>query len=215
VTARFADRTAAGRELAERLATSLPSEGNLLVLGLPRGGVPVAAEVASALGAPLDVFVVRKLGLPGQEELAMGAVASGGLRVFNEDLLVRIRIPAALLERVAAAEELEVVRREASYRGGRPPVDVGGRVVVLVDDGVASGATMRAAVGTLRQRAPARIVVAVPTASASAVEALAREADEVVCLVTPEPFYAVGMSYDDFTEVTDDEVRARLSSPGT
>jgi predicted phosphoribosyltransferase len=215
VTARFADRSAAGRELAERLATSLPSAGNLLVLGLPRGGVPVAAEVASALGAPLDVFVVRKLGLPGQEELAMGAVASGGLRVLNEDLLARIRISAALLERVAAAEELEVVRREASYRGGRPPVDVGGRVVVLVDDGLATGSTMRAAVGTLRQRAPARIVVGVPTASASAVETLAREADEVVCLVTPEPFYAVGMSYDDFDEVTDDEVRALLSSPGS
>jgi predicted phosphoribosyltransferase len=212
VTARFADRTAAGRELAERLAASLSSEDDLLVLGLPRGGVPVAAEVAAALGAPLDVFVVRKLGLPGQEELAMGAVASGGLRVLNEDLLARVRIPGALLERVQEAEELEVVRREASYRGGRLPVDVRGRVVVLVDDGLATGSTMRAAVAALRQRGPARIVVAVPTASAIAVEALAREADEVVCLVTPDPFYAVGMSYDDFAEVTDDEVRALLSS---
>jgi predicted phosphoribosyltransferase len=212
--ARFADRKAAGRELAERLAASLSSQDASLVLGLPRGGVPVAVEVASAVGAPLDVFVVRKLGLPGQEELAMGAVASGGLRVLNEELLARIRLPGAMLERVAAAEELEVVRREASYRGGRPPVDVGGRVVILVDDGLATGSTMRAAVQALRQRAPARIVVGVPTASASAVEALAREADEVVCLITPEPFYAVGMSYDDFAEVTDDEVRALLSSSG-
>ena len=211
MTRRFRDRAEAGRELADRLRTLNLGE-DVLVLGLPRGGVPVAYEVAKALGAPLDVFVVRKLGLPGQKELAMGAVASGGIRVLNDELLGRLHVPFVEIERVAAIEEAEIVRREELYRPGRGAADVRGRTVVVVDDGLATGSTMRAAVAALRRRKPARLVVAVPTASEEAVAAVEREADGIVCLHAPDPFWAVGMSYVDFSEITDDEVRALISA---
>ncbi len=210
MTRRYRDREQAGRELADRLLAK--ELGDVIVLGLPRGGVPVAYEVARALGAPLDVSVVRKLGVPGQKELAMGAVATGGVRVLNEGLLVRLQLPASELERIVRSEEAEILRQEERYRPGRGPADVRGRTVVVVDDGLATGSTMRAAVAALRQLAPVRIVVAVPTASEGAVAAVASEADDVVSLDMPDPFWAVGMSYDDFSEVTDDEVSALLAS---
>jgi predicted phosphoribosyltransferase len=183
----------------------------VIVLGLPRGGVPVAARVAAALGAPLDVFVVRKLGVPGREELAMGAIATGGVRVLNDDVLGRLHIPEAVVEEVAAAEARELARREARYRAGRPPPDLAGRVVVLVDDGLATGSSMRAAVAAARALGPARIVVAVPTAPRSTCEGLAAEADEVICHSMPRPFRAVGHSYRSFPQTTDEEVAALLA----
>jgi predicted phosphoribosyltransferase len=206
----FRDRAEAGRNLAERLREDGLNE-EALVLALPRGGVPVAFEIARGLGAPLDVFVVRKLGMPGHEELALGAIASGGTRVVNDDLVAELGIGADVLDRVAAREAVELERRERLYRGGRPAVGVTGRTVVLVDDGIATGATVRAAVSALRAGHPARIVVAVPTASRSALSALRSLADVVVCLVEPEPFVAVALSYLDFSEVSDDDVRALLS----
>jgi putative phosphoribosyl transferase len=206
---RFHDRSHAGRLLAERLEPYAGRE-DVVVLALPRGGVPVGYEIAKALGAPLDVFVVRKLGLPGQEELAMGALASGGTRVVNEELVARLHLSQELIDRVAEVEAAELERRERLYRGARPAVNVAGRVVVLVDDGLATGSTMRAAAVVLRTSGPSRLVVAVPTASEGACEALRLIVDEVVCLMTPEPFYAVGMSYDDFSEVQDDDLRALL-----
>ena len=180
------------------------------MLALPRGGVPVAAEVALALRAPLDIVVVRKLGVPGHEELAMGAVASGARRVLNCEIVESLRIPDRVIETVAAQEIAELERRESLYRGDRPPPEIRGRTVILVDDGLATGATMRAAIRALRQQQPAQIVVAVPTASLDTCEALKREADDVVCAMTPEPFLAVGRSYEDFTQTTDDEVRDLL-----
>jgi erythromycin esterase-like protein/adenine/guanine phosphoribosyltransferase-like PRPP-binding protein len=188
----------------------------VLVLALPRGGVPVAYEVARALGAPLDVFVVRKLGVPGYEELAMGAVATGGVRVLNEQLVERLGIPEQMIDAVAAHERQELARRERLYRGGRPPPDVRGRTVILVDDGLATGATMHAAIQALRQQHPARIVVAVPTASPETCEEMKAKADDVICGITPEPFHAVGRWYRDFSQTTDEEVRvllARRSDP--
>jgi predicted phosphoribosyltransferase len=213
--ARFRNRTEAGRLLAQRLA-AYANRPDVLVLALPRGGVPVAAEVARALGAPLDVFLVRKLGLPGQEELAMGAVATGGVRVVNEALVRALGIPDAVIEAVAAKEQQELARRERLYRGDRPPPDMRGRTVILVDDGLATGATMLAAIRALKQQQPARTVVAVPTAASETCEALKAEVDDVVCAVTPEPFYSVGLWYEDFSQTTDDEVRALLaqSAPG-
>ena len=208
---RFRDRAEAGQLLAERLV-EYATRDDVVVFALPRGGVPVGFEVARRLGAPLDVLLVRKLGVPGQEELAMGALASGGTRVLNEELVSQLRVPTELIERVAAAEAIELERRERLYRGSRPTADVAGRVVILVDDGLATGATMRAAAVALRSRRPSHIVVAVPTGSGAAVEMLGRVADDVICLSSPEPFYAVGMSYDDFSEVADDEVRALLSA---
>lgn len=196
--------------LADRLREAGLGE-KALVLALPRGGVPVAFEVARGLGAPLDVFVVRKLGMPGHEELALGAIASGGTRVVNDDLVEQLRIGADVLDHVTAREAIELERRERLYRGERPVTDVAGRTVVLVDDGVATGATVRAAVSALRAGHPARIVVAVPTASRSALSALRVLADDVVCLVAPEPFVAVALSYLDFSEVSDDDVRDLLS----
>jgi erythromycin esterase-like protein/predicted phosphoribosyltransferase len=213
---RFRDRREAGRLLAAKL-TAYARRPGVLVLALPRGGVPVAAEVASALGAPLDVLVVRKLGIPGYEEVAMGAVATGGMRVLNEALVERLGIPDHVIDAVAAEEERELKRREILYRGGRPPPEIRGRTVILVDDGLATGATMLAAVKALRQRQPARIVAAVPVASSDTCEALKAEADEVVCAVTPQPFEAVGRWYEDFSQTTDDEVRsllARQQQPG-
>lgn len=210
MTRRFRDRREAGRELAERLRATRRAD-DVVVLGLPRGGVPVAWEVARALAAPLDVFVVRKLGVPGQRELAMGAVASGGVRVLNEELLARLRLPPAELDRAVHMAEAEIRRQEEQYRPGRAATDVRARTVIVVDDGLATGSTMRAAVAALRMLEPAGIVVGVPTAPEGAVAALARDADEVVCLDQPDPFWAVGMSYVDFSEVTDDEVGALLS----
>lgn len=179
----------------------------LLVLGLPRGGVPVAAEVAAALGASLDAFLVRKLGVPGREELAMGAVASGGVRVLNEEVVRGLAIPPDTLAAVTAAAEQELRDRERAWRGDRAPVEVGGRSLIVVDDGVATGSTVRVAIAALRRQRPASITVAVPTAPEATIARLCREADEVVCAVTPEPFLAVGTSYVDFTATTDEEVR--------
>ena len=207
----FRDRVDAGRQLLSRLA-GYRGRPDVLVLALPRGGIPVGYEVARGLGAPLDVFVVRKLGVPGQEELAMGAIASGGVRVVNDDVVDALRIPPAVLDRVAAEEARELERRQRSYRGGRPAPDVTGRTVILVDDGLATGSTMRAAVAALRQLGPARIVVAVPVAARPTCDDLRREVDEIVCLATPEPFMAVGRFYDDFSQTTDDEVRELLAA---
>ncbi len=207
---RFANRLDAGRRLADAL-TTYAGRRDVVVLGLPRGGVPVAAEVARALAAPLDVFLVRKLGVPGHEELAMGAIASGGVRVLNDDVLEGLRIPAAVVEDVTEAEAAELERREEAYRGGRPPLGVRGQVVIVVDDGLATGSTMRAAVAALRRLEPARIVVAVPTGASETCQMLRDEADEVVCLMTPDPFHAVGLWYGDFRPTTDDQVRALLA----
>jgi putative phosphoribosyl transferase len=210
----FRDRADAGQKLLSRLR-AYAGRSDLLVLGLPRGGIPVAYEVARGLGAPLDVFVVRKLGVPGQEELAMGAIATGGVRVVNRDVVRALGIPADVLDRVAQEEARELERRERSYRGERPEPRVKGRTVILVDDGLATGSTMRAAVAALRQQDPARIVVAVPVAAPSTCEELRREVDEVVCHETPEPFMAVGRFYDDFSQTTDEEVRELLAAAPT
>jgi erythromycin esterase-like protein/hypoxanthine phosphoribosyltransferase len=209
---RFRNRNEAGRLLAEKL-TAYANRPDVLVLALPRGGVPVAYEVARALGAPLDVFLVRKLGVPGYEELAMGAVATGGARVLNDQIVQRLGIPRYIIDAVAAREQQELARRERLYRGGRPPPDVRGRTVILVDDGLATGATMRAAIMALRQLQPARIIVAVPTASPETCDELKTEADDVVCGITPEPFLAVGHWYEDFSQITDEEVRDLLTRP--
>ena len=205
----FRDRVEAGDTLAGLLG-HYAGRPDVLVLALPRGGVPVAARVAEALGAPLDVFVVRKLGVPGQPELAMGAIATGGVRVVNEQVVGRLRLGEADLQRVAEAEERELARRERSYREGRGPPDLAGQVVILVDDGLATGSTMRAAVGAARRLGPARVVVAVPTAPASICQRLGEEADEVVCATTPRPFRAVGYSYRSFPQTSDEEVRSLL-----
>jgi predicted phosphoribosyltransferase len=207
---RFRDRSEAGRLLAAKLA-DYADRPDVVVLALPRGGVPVAYEVARALGAPLDVFLVRKLGIPGHEELAMGAVATGGVRVLNEQVVRALRIPDYVIDAIAAKEEQELARRERLYRGDRPPPDVRGRTVILVDDGLATGATMHAAIQALRQQQPAHIVVAVPAASPEACDELKEEVDDVVCAVTPEPFYAVGLWYEDFSQTTDEEVRDLLA----
>jgi predicted phosphoribosyltransferase len=206
----FQDRREAGRILAAKLK-KFANRADVLVLALPRGGVPVAHEVARSLGAPLDVFIVRKLGVPGYEELAMGAVATGGVRVLNDDIVTGLRIPAYLIESVTAQEQAEVKRRERLYRGGRPAPDVRGCTVLLVDDGLATGATMRAAVRALRQQQPVRIVVAVPVAAPETHAALAADADEVVSELTPTPFQSVGRWYEDFEQTTDEEVRDLLA----
>ena len=205
----FRNRREAGRLLAKKL-TNYAGRPDVLVLALPRGGVPVAYEVAQALRAPLDLFIVRKLGIPGYEELAMGAVATGGGRVLNEQIVTGLRIPDYIIDGVAAQEQQEIARRERLYRGGRPPPDVRGKTIILVDDGLATGATMLAAVKALRQQQPARIVVAVPTAAAETCEQLRKEVDEVICAMTPQPFEAVGRWYEDFTQTTDEEVRDLL-----
>jgi predicted phosphoribosyltransferase len=210
---RFRNRTDAGRQLAEKLA-AYTHRPDVLVLALPRGGVPVGGEVARALGAPLDIFLVRKLGVPGYEELAMGAVATGSVRVLNDEIVRGLGISEHEIDAAVARELQELARRERLYRGDRPPPDVAGRTVILVDDGLATGATMRAAIRASRQQQPARIVVAVPTASADTSETLKTEADDVVCAMTPEPFFAVGHWYEDFTQTTDDEVRELLARRG-
>jgi erythromycin esterase-like protein/predicted phosphoribosyltransferase len=209
----FSDRKEAGRKLADKLA-SFAHRSDVLVLALPRGGVPVAFEVANRLRAPLDVLIVRKLGVPGYEELAMGAIVADGAPVLNEDVVAALRVPPYIIETVAAKERQELRRRERLYRGGRTPPDVKGRTVVLVDDGLATGSTMLAAIQGLRQGQPARIIAAVPVAPPDICEMLRREADEVICAVTPKPFVAVGHWYREFAQTTDQEVRRLLAAAG-
>ena len=206
----FRDRFDAGRALAAKLAR-YANRPDVLVLALPRGGVPVGFEVARALNAPLDVFLVRKLGVPGREELAMGAIATGGVRVLNEEVVGALGIPDEEIEAVAAEEQEELERRAREYRGDRSPPDVRGKTVILVDDGLATGSTMRAAVAALRRQGPARIVLAVPVAAASACESFHGQVDQVICAMTPEPFVAVGLWYEDFSPTTDAEVRDLLA----
>jgi putative phosphoribosyl transferase len=206
---RFKNRREAGQRLADQLKKYADRE-DVIVLGLPRGGVPVGYEVAARLNAPLDVFVVRKLGVPGEEELAMGAIASGGVRVLNQDVIQSLGISEALIERVARREQEELERRERLYRGARQPAQVEGRTVILVDDGLATGASMRAAVKALKALGPKEIVVAVPTAPPEACRELARLVDEIVCLMTPRPFMGVGAWYEEFGQTTDEEVREVL-----
>jgi putative phosphoribosyl transferase len=205
----YRDRRHAGADLAGLLGR-FGGRSDVVVLGLPRGGVPVACEVARALGAPLDVFLVRKLGTPGHRELAMGAIASGGVRVLNEDVVTWYGIPEAAIEDVAREEQAELERRERAYRGGRPPIDLRDRVVLLIDDGLATGSTMRAAVQAVRAHQPARIVVAVPVGSPETCRAFSKIADEVVCAREPAHFAAVGEWYRDFSQTTDEEVRDLL-----
>jgi predicted phosphoribosyltransferase len=211
VLTRYQDRRHAGRVLATAL-TAYEGARDVVVLAIPRGGVPVAYEIATRLDAPLDVFAVRKLGVPGHEELAMGAIGSGGVTVLNRDLIEKLGIPEAALRRVIAAEQAELERREQLYREGRPPLEVTGKTCILVDDGLATGSTMRAAVAALRQRRARKVVVAVPIAAPTTCEELGYEADDVVCAETPEPFVAVGLWYADFEQTTDDEVRALLAA---
>jgi putative phosphoribosyl transferase len=208
----FRDRLEAGRVLAGRLQ-SYAGRRDVVVLALPRGGVPVAYEVARALGAPLDVFLVRKLGVPGHEELAMGAIATGGVRVLNQEVVRGLGIPDEVLDLVAEEEGRELERREHEYRDDRPPLDVRGRTVILIDDGLATGSTMRAAVAALRRQQPAWVVVAVPVGATETCSDFRGEADEVVCARTPDPFYAVGLWYGDFSQTSDEEVRQLLESP--
>lgn len=205
----FEDRRDGGRVLAGHLSR-YAGRDDVVVLALPRGGVPVGYEVARALRAPLDVFVVRKLGTPGQEELALGAIASGGVQVLNNDVIDTVGVPEQTIKAIAAREIGELTRREQQYRGNRPPIDVAGKIAILVDDGLATGSTMRAAALALRQLGPSRIIVAVPVASAATCERLRGDVDEVLCIHTPENFFAVGQWYRDFAQTTDEEVRELL-----
>ena len=207
---RFANRREAGRLLADRLAQYAKRE-DVIVLGLPRGGVPVAYEIASALQARLDVFICRKLGLPSQEELAIGAIASGGIRVLHEELATALGVSAQDLEVTVAKEEKELERRERLYRGGIAPLVLRDRIVILVDDGIATGSTMEAALLALRHLRPAKIVVAVPVAPPSSLASLRSLADEVVCITVPESLYAISQFYEDFNQLTDEEVLALLT----
>jgi len=207
---RFADRSDAGHQLARALAPRFAGRADLIVLGLPRGGVPVAFELANALDAPLDVFIVRKIGLPGHEEFGIGAIASGGVRVVDEQVLRSYGIDDETLERITARERQELERRERRYRDDRAFPDLRGRTVILVNDGLATGSTMRAAVAALREEGPREIVVAVPVGARETCGSLAREVDDIICLRTPEPFYAVGLWYEDFDQTTDEEVHDLL-----
>ncbi len=207
----FRDRTEAGRALAERVKSSV-SDANVLVLALPRGGVPVGFEVARVLGADLDIFLVRKLGLPGEEELAVGAIASGGVRVLNEDLIRYLRVSPAVIEQITEREQRELARREQLYRDDRPPPPVRDRTVVLVDDGLATGATMLAASHALHPAGAHRIIIAVPVAAPQTCRDLRKEVDEIICLATPHPFGAVGIWYEDFSQTTDEDVRHLLQA---
>jgi putative phosphoribosyl transferase len=206
----FSNRTEAGRLLAEKLV-KYADRTDVIVLGLPRGGVPVAYEVAKRLGVPLDVFIVRKLGVPGFEELAVGAIASGGVRVLNEDVLRALPNADETIESITARETAELERREQSYRDGRPAPELRDRIVILIDDGLATGATMRAAVKALRQRGAAKIVVAVPVGPPDTCREFEDQADEVICTSVPEFFQAVGQYYEDFSQTSDDEVRELLA----
>ena len=205
----FRDRTEAGKLLAAQLA-AYANQQDPIVLALPRGGVPVGFEIAQALHVPLDVIVVRKLGVPGQEELAMGAIATGGIRILNKDVVQFLNIPDEVIDDITAQELQELERREHLFRGERPAYDVGGRTVILVDDGIATGATMHAAVAAIKQRQPTRIIIAVPTAAPSTCDEFAAEVDELVCVIRPEPFIAVGYWYRQFSQTSDEEVRSLL-----
>jgi predicted phosphoribosyltransferase len=205
----FRDRADAGRYLAAALS-EYADRPDVLILALPRGGVPVAFEVARALHAPLDVFLVRKLGFPGHEEFAMGAIATGGVRILDGEVLRMFNVPLDVVEQVTAIERDELERRERQYRDGRPPPDIEGRTVILIDDGLATGSTMRAAVAALRKEGAKKIVVGVPVASPDTCEALSKEVDDIVCARTPEPFRAVGLWYADFSQITDEEVSELL-----
>lgn len=208
---RFHDRKDAGAQLAARLA-AFADDPNTIVLGLPRGGVPVAYEVARALRAPLDVFVVRKLGVPGQRELAMGAIASGGVRVLNQEVIQALNLSPSTVEAVAVQEQPELERQQRLYRGDVALPDLAGRTVIIVDDGLATGATMRAAVRALRQSNSKQIVIAVPVGAAETCRSLRKDADEVICLHSPESFYSVSTWYEEFSQTSDDEVRHLLAA---
>jgi putative phosphoribosyl transferase len=205
----FANRREAGLELAAGLR-QYAGRADVLVLALPRGGVPVGFEVADALDAPLDIFLVRKLGLPGHPELAMGAIATGGVRVLNDDVIRWFAVPTSVIDIVARQEQSELERREREYRQGRPALDLRGKTIILIDDGLATGSTMRAAVRAVRVHEPARVVAAAPVGSPSACDGLRNAADEVLCARMPEAFSAVGEWYRDFSQTTDDEVRSLL-----
>ena len=207
----FRDRRHAGQLLAAQFG-HYAGRDDVIVLALPRGGVPVAFEVARALEAPLDVFTVRKLGVPGHEELAFGAIATGGVRVLDDDLVRELNLPASAIEHVTEQERYELGRRERAYRGDRPAVEVAGKTVIVVDDGLATGASMRAAVRALRALRPARIVVGVPTGAEATCNTLSREVDALVCVSMPEPFYAVGWHYHDFQPTSDQEVSRLLTA---
>jgi len=207
----FRNRIEAGQVLARRLQ-QYKNQPDVLILGLPRGGVPVAYEVARELNAPLDVFVVRKLGVPGHEELGMGAIATGGVRILHEGIIREIGISPQTIEAVSAREQAELDRRERLYRGDRPAPTIESRTVVIVDDGLATGSTMKAAIQAVRQQSPRQVIVAVPTAPSETCEQLKESADHVVCALTPEPFFSVGGSYADFTQITDGEVRDLIAS---
>jgi len=212
MSTRFRDRTEAGKLLAKKLLSHANCpEG--LVLGLPRGGVPVAWEVAKTLNLPLDICLVRKLGVPGQPELAMGAIASGGVCVLNEDVVNGWGISRQMLDRVTTEELKELQRRDQVYRGDRPAPVIQDRTVILVDDGIATGSTMRAAIAVLRQQNPSKLVVAIPVAPLIAIAVLRTEVDEVVCVATPEPFHAIGLWYEDFSQTTDEDVCQLLQPP--
>jgi putative phosphoribosyl transferase len=206
----FRDRAEAGRALAELVTRSVPDPG-ALVLALPRGGVPVGFEIARALGAEMDLFLVRKLGLPGQEELALGAIASGGIRILNDELLAELRLSSKVIERITAQEERELKRREELYRHGRPALAIRDRTIVLVDDGLATGASMRAAIAAVRLQEPKRVVVAVPVAAEDIFEEFRKSVAEIVCLHAPQQFAAVGDWYENFSQVTDEEVQRLLA----
>jgi predicted phosphoribosyltransferase len=208
----FKDRADAGRQLAGKLS-KFAGRQDVLVLGLPRGGVPVAAEVARALGAPFDIFLVRKLGVPGHSELAMGALAEGGVEVLSENLIRDLGIPEYAVQQVAVRERMELDRRDTLYRQGRPRPPIQGRIVIVVDDGLATGASMQAAVLALKKLGPSRVIVAVPVGAIETCDRLREEADEVVCVATPEPFQAVGLWYQRFDQTTDEEVRQLLAHP--
>jgi putative phosphoribosyl transferase len=206
----YRDRIDAGRQLAARLG-DYANRDDVLVLALPRGGVPVAYEVAKALHVPLDIFLVRKLGVPGQEELAMGAISTGGVRVLNDDVVNYLRIPGEVIDVVAMDELRELERRERAYRGDRPEPNIQGKTVILIDDGLATGSTMRAAAAALRQKTPARIIVAVPVSATRTCDEYRMGVDEIICAKTPEPFLGVGQWYEDFSQTTDEEVRQLLA----
>lgn len=206
----FIDRRDAGRQLARHLA-QFAGHPDVLVVGLPRGGIPVAFEVAHALHAPLEPFIVRKLGVPGHEEYAMGAIASGGITVLDRDVVDQLGIPPLVVDRVARHEQAELERRQRAYRGARPFPELHGRTVIVIDDGLATGATMAAAVAALRELGPEQIIVAAPVAAPSTCAMLRRSADDCICALTPSPFHGVGLWYEDFAQTTDDEVRALLA----
>lgn len=211
---RFANRTEAGKLLADALS-GYTGRSDILILALPRGGVPVAYEVAKALSAPMDLWLVRKLGVPGQEELALGALVGKNIRVLNYDIIDLLNIDETVIDTIVAREQAELERRNRLYRQGKPPPAIEGKTIIIIDDGLATGATMRVAISSLRQAGAARIIAAVPVGAASTCDKIEEEADELICLHTPEPFYGVGQWYNDFSQTSDDEVRALLNNAAT